>query len=78
MRCARIGQKVASTLGQRPVEQILRQRVESMTFDQWTELVSRGVCLQSDDNPKTPNRFCDSFDDGFEEDQPSNSSLEKN
>jgi hypothetical protein len=49
-----------------------------MTFDQWTELVSRGVCLQSDDNPKILNRVSDSFDDSFEEDQPSNSSLEKN
>ena len=49
-----------------------------MTFDQWIEQISKGVCLQSDKNPKILNRVCDSFDDGFEEEESSNSCLEKN
>ena len=98
-----------------------------MTFNQWTEQISKGVCLQSDKNPKIltkesiieqtfssenlpsplfakegkflpfvkggkegfsfgcpynygliSNRVCDSFDDGFKEEESSNSCLEKN
>jgi hypothetical protein len=71
IKCISIGKKVAFTL-------LLWQRKKSMTFDQWTEKISKGVCLQSDKNPKILNRVCDSFDDGFEEEESSNSCLEKN
>jgi len=49
-----------------------------MTFDQWTEGISKGAGLQSEKNPKTPKKLFDSFDDGFEEEESSNSCLEKN
>jgi hypothetical protein len=66
-----IGKKVASTL-------LLWQREKSMTFDQWTEGISNGVCPRSDENPKVFSRIHDRFDDGFEEEESSNSCLEKN
>ena len=49
-----------------------------MTFDQWTEKISKGVCLQSDKNPKILNRVCDSFEFAFDEEEPSDSCLEQN
>jgi hypothetical protein len=49
-----------------------------MTFDQWAEQISKGVCLQSDENLKVPDRIYSSFEEGFEEDESLNSSLEKN
>jgi hypothetical protein len=49
-----------------------------MTFDQWSEGISKGVGLQSEKNLKIPNRVFDNFDDGFEEEESSDSCLEKN
>jgi hypothetical protein len=49
-----------------------------MTFDQWAEGISKGVCLRGDENPKVFSRIRDRFDDGFEEEESSNSCLEKN
>jgi hypothetical protein len=71
IKCISIGKKVASTL-------LLWQRKKSMTFDQWTEGISKGVCLRGDENPKVFSRIHDRFDDGFEEEESSNFCLEKN
>jgi 1,2-phenylacetyl-CoA epoxidase catalytic subunit len=49
-----------------------------MTFDQWIQQISKGTCLQSDENQKVLNRIYSPFEEGFEEDESSNSSLEKN
>jgi len=57
---------------------ILYREEQSMTFEQWTKEMNKGLTLQSDEKPKATSWSYDRLDREMEEEEPPNSWLEKN
>ena len=64
---------------------ILHRKEYSMTFEQWTEQMKKGLSLQSDEKPEAPSRYdsipswnYDRLDREMEEEESPNSWLKKN
>jgi hypothetical protein len=56
---------------------ILHRKEHSMTFEQWTEEMKKGLSSQGDENPKAPSWNYDRLDREMEEEESPNSWLKK-